>query len=252
MEEKFLLDVCAWILIISSPIVHLLLIGGIKAPYGRYQSDSFGAKIDAKTAWFFQELPAFAIPLIYILTADERFTLTSKVLLGAFMSHYFNRTFIYPFLIVGGKPTPIVIFLMAMFFCVANGHMQASYLIQYANYTNEWMWQWNFILGLCIFLFGMRTNIKCDSILRNLRAPGETGYKIPHGDMYEYVSAANLWGEAVEWTGWAIACWSLQAFAFAFFACLYLSGRSYSHHTWYQSKFEDYPKDRKIFIPFLL
>jgi len=124
--------------------------------------------------------------------------------------------------------------------------------VRYANYTKEWMFNWNFLVGLLIFTFGMRTNIVCDSILRKLRAPGETGYKIPQGDMFNYLTAANLWGEAIEWLGWSIACWSLQSFAFAFFACLYLSGRSYSHHIWYKRKFDNYPNQRKIFIPFLI
>lgn len=70
--------------------------------------------------------------------------------------------------------------------------------------------------------------------------------------MFEYLVAANLWGEAVEWCGWGLACWSLQGFAFACFAVMYLSSRSYSHYTWYNKKFEDFPKDRKIFIPFLI
>ena len=108
------------------------------------------------------------------------------------------------------------------------------------------------MIGMLIFLFGAYTNNSGDEILRNLRADGSTGYKIPHGGMYEYVVAANLWGEAVEWVGWALACWSLPAFSFAVFAVMYLSARSYSHQQWYTKKFDDYPKDRKIFIPFIL
>ena len=108
------------------------------------------------------------------------------------------------------------------------------------------------MIGMILFCFGIYTNCQSDDILRNLRSDGSTGYKIPRGGMFEYVAAANLWGETVEWVGWALACWSLQAFAFAAFALLYLSAKSYSHHKWYLKKFDDYPKDRKIFIPYLL
>ena len=36
-------------------------------------------------------------------------------------------------------------------------------------------------LGLVLYVLGMHANIQCDGILRNLRKPGETGYKIPRG-----------------------------------------------------------------------
>ncbi len=36
-------------------------------------------------------------------------------------------------------------------------------------------------LGLNLFFVGMAINIHSDDILRNLRKPGETGYKIPRG-----------------------------------------------------------------------
>ena len=51
-------------------------------------------------------------------------------------------------------------------------------------------------------------------ILRNLRAPGETGYKIPVGGLFRWVSSPNYFGELLEWTGWAIATWSIPGVAF--------------------------------------
>lgn len=38
-----------------------------------------------------------------------------------------------------------------------------------------------FSVGFCLWLIGMLVNIHSDHILRNLRKPGETGYKIPRG-----------------------------------------------------------------------
>ena len=40
--------------------------------------------------------------------------------------HYANRSCIYPLKIKGGKPTPLIIFLLAMSFCMWNGYMQVK------------------------------------------------------------------------------------------------------------------------------
>lgn len=38
-----------------------------------------------------------------------------------------------------------------------------------------------FHAGSLLWLFGWVINLHSDHVLRNLRAPGETGYKIPRG-----------------------------------------------------------------------
>ncbi|XP_031991123.1 3-oxo-5-alpha-steroid 4-dehydrogenase 1 isoform X6 [Hylobates moloch] len=106
-------------------------------------------------------------------------------------------------------------------------------------------------IGFGLWLTGMLINIHSDHILRNLRKPGDTGYKIPRGGLFEYVTAANYFGEIMEWCGYALASWSVQGAAFAFFTFCFLAGRAKEHHEWYLRKFEEYPKFRKIIIPFL-
>jgi len=48
--------------------------------------------------------------------------------LGLFMTHYVNRSVIYPLQMRGGKPTPCMVMLMAWSFCVLNGFMQSRML----------------------------------------------------------------------------------------------------------------------------
>ncbi|XP_039323529.1 3-oxo-5-alpha-steroid 4-dehydrogenase 1 isoform X3 [Saimiri boliviensis] len=105
--------------------------------------------------------------------------------------------------------------------------------------------------GFGLWLMGMLINIHSDHILRNLRKPGDTGYKIPRGGLFEYVTAANYFGEIVEWWGYALASWSIEGAAFAFFTFCFLSGRAKGYHKWYLQNFEEYPKFRKVLIPFL-
>jgi len=100
-------------------------------------------------------------------------------------------------------------------------------------------------------------NVHSDSILLNLRPrntltiiEGKIYYK-PHGRLFKYVSAANYFGEIIEWLGFAISSRNKTAFAFWSFVCVNLIPTGYSHHQWYKENFHDYPKHRKALIPFV-
>ncbi|XP_046767933.1 3-oxo-5-alpha-steroid 4-dehydrogenase 1 isoform X4 [Gallus gallus] len=161
------------------------------------------------------------------------------------------RALIFPFLIRQGKPTPFFTFLLALLFCIYNGYLQGRSLSTYAEYPSDWLKYPCFIAGFMGWLIGMAINIHSDHILRNLRKPGETGYKIPRGGMFEYVSGANFFGEILEWFGFALACCTTESLAFALCTLFILGSRAKQHHQWYLEKFEDYPKNRKIVIPFV-
>ncbi|NXU66282.1 S5A1 dehydrogenase, partial [Horornis vulcanius] len=92
-----------------------------------------------------------------------------------------HRALIFPLLIREGKPTPLFTFVLALLFCVFNGYLQGRSLTTYATYPPGWLSDSRFITGFLGFLIGMAINIHSDHILRNLRKPGETGYKIPRG-----------------------------------------------------------------------
>uniref|UniRef100_A0A8D2M7Q6 3-oxo-5alpha-steroid 4-dehydrogenase (NADP(+)) n=1 Tax=Zonotrichia albicollis TaxID=44394 RepID=A0A8D2M7Q6_ZONAL len=159
-------------------------------------------------------------------------------------------TFIYPFF-TRGRPFPLQLLFFGMLFCIYNGFLQGYYLIYCAEYPNDWCTDIRFTSGLLLFLLGMGINIHSDLLLRQLRKPGEVTYKIPQGGLFTYVSGANYFGEIVEWFGFAIATWSLPAFAFAFFTLCCIGPRAYHHHRYYLKTFTDYPKSRKALIPFV-
>ncbi|XP_021495924.1 3-oxo-5-alpha-steroid 4-dehydrogenase 1 [Meriones unguiculatus] len=252
-DELRLLDALVYLQGFMACVVFVVL-DLVGSTYGRYSSHWHGRQLPARPAWFLQELPSMVWPLYECLrpAATRLVELPNRVLLAMFLIHYVQRTLVFPFLIRGGKPTPLFSFVAAVLFCTVNGYMQSRYLSQFAVYAEGWETHPYFLMGFALWLAGMVINIHSDYILRNLRKPGETGYKIPRGGLFEYVSAANYFGEVVEWCGFALASWSLQGAVFALFTFFVLFTRAKQHHQWYHEKFEDYPKSRKILIPFVL
>jgi len=82
-----------------------------------------------------------------------------------------------------------------------------------------------------------------------LRQPGETGYRIPQGGLYRWISCLNYFGEIIEWAGWAIATWSLPGLAFAVWTFANLAPRARAHHAWYHQHFPEYPRERRALLP---
>lgn len=149
---------------------------------------------------------------------------------------------------------PLVIVLNAILFNLMNAGLNGYYLAELApadDYSAQWFYTPHFIMGIILFVAGMAINWKADSILINLRKPGETGYKVPKGFLFDYISSPNLFGEIIEWSGFALMAWNLPAITFMVWTFANLVPRAKNHHDWYHSKFPDYPKERKAVIPFI-
>jgi len=166
-----------------------------------------------------------------------------------FVAHYINRTLVYPLRIKGSKPIPLSVMFMAMSFCSLNGYIQCRSLTRHLIVPTNWA----LFAGIATWAAGMYINTDSDRILRELRKPGETGYKIPRGGMFDYVSGANFLGEILEWVGYAIAMGgALPGVMFSVCTTCNIGPRAIAHHKWYQEKFKgDYPIERKALIPFV-
>mmetsp|Transcript_16300 Transcript_16300/g.45403 ORF Transcript_16300/g.45403 Transcript_16300/m.45403 type:complete len:237 (+) Transcript_16300:537-1247(+) len=77
-------------------------------------------------------------------------------------------------------------------------------------------------------------------------------YRVPHGGLFALVSCPNYFGEMVQWTGFAVACWSTPGAAFAIATAANLLPRGLSHHHWYLCNLKGYPSGRRGVIPYLL
>ncbi|MBN1305159.1 MAG: DUF1295 domain-containing protein [Anaerolineales bacterium] len=224
----------------------------VSAPYGRHSRKGWGPKIPNWLGWLLMESVSPIVMAALFFLGDAPKTVVTVLFLLMWEAHYFHRAFIYPFrLRDGSKKMPMVVALTAIFFNLGNGYLNGRYLFHFAagEYPLQWLLDWRFVLGTLIFVCGFIINRWGDEKLRQLRQPGERDYKIPYGGLYEYISCPNYFGEILEWTGWAIATWSLPGLTFAIWTLANLIPRARSHHQWYHQQFSEYPCERKALIP---
>jgi hypothetical protein len=240
------------ILFIAVGVGVFILLFFVAAPYGQHIRKGWGPNINNKLGWFIMEVPTVIIYLLLYLISDRIFNLSAIIFLSIWMFHYGQRTFLFPLLIRGKQPMPLTIISFGMIFNGINTYLQARWVNTLSPpYSSNWLLSIFFISGIGIFIIGIIINLHSDYIVRNLRVPGETEYKIPYGGMFKYVSAPNYLGEITEWAGWAIMTWSVPGLVFVTWTFANLAPRAHSHHKWYQESFPNYPKNRKALIPFI-
>ncbi len=225
----------------------------IKAPYGRYIQRTWGPLISNNLGWILMESPAALFFATCFVIGSNPKTLTLWVFLLMWEAHYIHRAFIYPFRIADGrKKMPVVVMFIGMIFNSFNTYLNGQYLFSFSpGYSNAWLSDPRFLGGLALFITGFIINRGSDRILSTLRKPGETGYHIPYGGLFRWVSCPNYLGEIIEWCGWALATWSLPGLSFALWTIANLAPRARSHHAWYRAHFSDYPRQRRALIPWV-
>ncbi len=240
------------ILILGFAVLVFVLLFFISAPYGKFSRKGWGPAIRSQWAWMIMEFPSPALMLILFIFSGQH-SLPQVIFVLLWLSHYFLRTFVYPFRQAGKqKPFPVVIVIMALIFNCLNGFANGFGIFRLSTYDQSWLYSWQFISGFTLFLAGFAINKTADEKLRILRDSNHSEYMIPEGWMFEYVSSPHYLGEITEWAGWALMTWSLPGLAFFIFTFANLFPRAILTHKWYKSNFPGYPGNRKAVIPFII
>lgn len=247
-------EVYSWLLLAWASIAACVFIAlqFLTAPYGRHARPGWGPTIHRTAGWVIMESPAVIVFLACFLVSGRRDPV-SLVFLLLWLLHYAWRAFIYPFRLRGGQlRMPLSVVAMAFGFNVMNGYLQGRGIFTFGPARGvAWFADPRFMVGALLFLGGYALNQQSDIILRGLRAPGESGYRIPYGGAYRLVSCPNYFGELVEWLGWAMLTWSPAGLVFFLWTAANLVPRARSHHRWYLERFPEYPRERKAVIPWL-
>lgn len=229
-------------------LIWLLLVS---APYGRHGRGGWGPTLGPRAGWILMESPAVLAFLLFYLGGAHALEAAPMAMAAVWLCHYGYRTFVFPFRIRSSRQMPVSIAIAGFSFNLANAYTNGIQIASVGDYSS-WLSDPRFAVGLAIFLAGWAVNLHADQILLRLRAPGESGYRIPHGGLHRWVSCPNYLGEMLEWLGWAVMTWSGAGLAFFLFTAANLVPRAIAHHAWYRKTFPDYPPDRKAIVPALL
>jgi len=237
---------------IALAVVTFVALRFITAPYGRYQRSGWGVTLPARAGWLVMESVSSVFFAVVFWSGPRRADLVALVLFAMWQSHYLYRAFVYPFLLRGGSRIPLVVVLLAIAFNLLNAGINAYWIGTLRWYPDRWLTDPRFLVGGVLFAGGLMLHVWADRKLRRLRASSSKGYQIPYGGAYRWVSCPNYLGEIVEWTGWALATWSLAGLAFALYTVANLAPRAVDHHAWYRRQFPEYPPERRALIPYVL
>lgn len=228
----------------------------VTAGYGQFRSRRWGWSIDNRVAWMLMEAPVFLTMLAVWGHAGWSLHVPELVLVLLFLTHYFQRSFIFPWLMTGRSQMPVAIMSMGITFNVINGLLQGGGLFWYPNPDfaegAAYLLRWNAVAGIALFIVGMAVNLHSDHVIRHLRRPGDTRHYLPSRGLYRYVTSANYLGELMEWVGFALAANTLAAWVFPIWTAANLVPRANAIHRRYRQEFGSAAVGRrKRIIPFI-
>lgn len=253
-EQTFYYSVVITMLCLAAVVFFALQ--RITAGYGMMYTSRWGLSVNNRLGWVLMEAPSFIGMLLLWAFSPRGADPAPAVMASLFEIHYFQRSFIFPFLIRGKSRMPLSIIITGIVFNLINVYMIGGWIFYVSPadaYPVSWLWSPQFVAGTLIFAAGMAINLRSDYIIRHLRKPGDTRHYIPRGGMFRYVTSANYLGEFTEWVGYAILTWSLGGLAFAVWTFANLAPRARSIHKRYLSEFGDeYASLRRNYIlPFI-
>ena len=227
----------------------------VEAGYGMLFNSRWGKAIPNKIAWMVMEAPVFIVMTVLWYLSDRRTETVPCIIFLFFQLHYFQRSFIFPFLMKGKSKMPVGIMLMGVVFNILNGYMQGEWIFYLSPkdlYSIQWLTTPQFIIGTIVFFTGGFINIRSGQIVGSLRKPGDTNHYLPQKGMFRFVTSANYFGEIVEWVGFAILTWSASGWVFAWWTFANLVPRSNAIYKRYQTMFGSTAMgNKKRIIPYI-
>jgi len=227
----------------------------VRAPYGRHQQAGWGPTLPARPAWILMEACSLLVMMGLFLVSNATGSLALAGL-SLWVFHYSYRSFIYPARAqLRHKTMPLLVTGLAILFNVANATFNGLALFFWPPQSTADLGSSATVLtAFLLFALGFCLHVHSDRVLRELRTSGtsiSTDYSIPGKGLHRWVASPNYLGELIQWLGFAVLVNNPAGWSFFIWTAANLIPRAIANRAWYRTTFTDYPKHRKILIPFV-
>ena len=113
---------------IALAVVVFFALQRVTAGYGMMYTKKWGPVIGNRLGWIIMEAPSFIAMLMFWLSSPRAAQPALVVMASLFEIHYFQRSFIFPFLIRGKGHMPVAIIIMGILFNIINAYMIGGWL----------------------------------------------------------------------------------------------------------------------------
>ena len=101
----------------------------VDAGYGKMRSEKWGPAMNNKVGWLLMECPVFFVMLYLYFKSFPLYGGVTKtapywLFFLFFEFHYFQRSFVFPFMLKGNGKMPVVIMMLSVIWNLINGYIQ--------------------------------------------------------------------------------------------------------------------------------
>jgi 3-oxo-5-alpha-steroid 4-dehydrogenase 1 len=237
----------------------------VESPYGKLQANGLipaSLSLNPRFGWFLMELPATLSFTYFYFTSPNKWNPVSLFFACLWYLHYGNRGFYFPFTIrvsSGSKANfSLLVILAGWMFTSLHGYLSANWYGRVGQHLDSsWLMEPQFIVGFIGYQLSFWITIHSEHIQRNLRSlkpkVDEPRYKIPRGGMFDYITNPTYFFELTGWFFFALMTSNPGGLLVFVVSCINLIPRAFQQHNWYLKTFgSEYPKERKVLVPFAL
>ena len=192
----------------------------------------------------------YATPLMALVLSAKDYLTSANflqwIVFAAVFIHFAKRTLESLFLHKYSRSTSLVNTLVIGFF-----YSQAAFTVGWLNREPISAIDPLFTLGVILFLIGISGNFYHHKLLADLRKES-TGYFIPKGGLFQYLVCPHYLFEIIGWIGIALLSRHSAVWMNLLAMTSFLIGQGIRALSWYRATFEDFPKDRKAILPYIL